>query len=135
MKHYAAATFKGGGSIGYLLKRAHGLLLDRAEAAFLDHDLNFTQWIVLLRLRDGLGASAAELCRDFRHDSGAFTRLLDQLEKRGLIERSRSKKDRRVVELSLTRAGKATLESLIPLAVDNLNWSLAEFSAGEFSEL
>lgn len=135
MKHYAAASFRARDSIGFLLKRSHGLLLDRAEAAFASHDLNFTQWVVLLRLRDGLGATAAELCRDFRHDSGALTRLLDQLEQRGLIERKRSRTDRRVVQLSLTRSGRATLQSLIPMVVDHLNWSLAEFSAAEFHEL
>ena len=135
MKHYAAASFKARQSIGYLLKRAHGLLLERAEEAFVNHDVTFMQWVVLLRLRDGIDRTAADLVRAVGHDSGALTRLLDQLEQRGLIERSRSKHDRRVVELSLTRQGHAMLESLIPLAVDKLNDALAEFSAAEFREL
>ena len=135
MKHYSAKAFRARDSIGYLLKRSHSLLLDQAEAAFAQHDLTFTQWVVLLRLRDGLGHTATDLCRDFSHDSGALTRLLDQLEARGLIGRSRSRTDRRVVELSLTRAGRDILQSLIPLVVDNLNWSLAEFGAAEFREL
>jgi len=134
MKHYAAASFKARQSIGYLLKRAHGLLIERAEAAFENHDITFTQWVILLRLRDGLGNTAAELCRGVGHDSGALTRVLDQLEKRRLIERSRSKQDRRVVELSLTRQGHAMLESLIPVTVDKLNEAVGEFSAAEFRE-
>jgi len=134
MKHYAAASFKARQSIGYLLKRAHGLLMERAEAAFENHDITFTQWVILLRLRDGLGNTAAELCRGVGHDSGALTRVLDQLEKRRLIERSRSKQDRRVVELSLTRQGHAMLESLIPVTVDKLNEAVGEFSAAEFRE-
>ena len=134
MKHYAAATFKARQSIGYLLKRAHGLLMERAEAAFENHDLNFTQWVILLRLRDGLGNTAAELCRGVGHDSGALTRVLDQLEQRGLIGRSRSKQDRRVVELSLTKRGHSMLESLIPLTVEKLNEAVDDFSAAEFRE-
>lgn len=134
MKHYAAASFKARQSIGYLLKRAHGLLMERAEAAFENHDITFTQWVILLRLRDGLGSTAAELCRGVGHDSGALTRVLDQLEKRRLIERSRSKQDRRVVELALTRQGHAMLESLIPLTVDKLNEAVNDFSAAEFRE-
>lgn len=134
MKHYAAASFKARQSIGYLLKRAHGLLMERAEAAFENHDITFTQWVILLRLRDGLGSTAAELCRGVGHDSGALTRVLDQLEKRGLVERSRSKQDRRVVELSLTKQGHTMVQSLIPLTVEKLNEALGDFSAAEFRE-
>ena len=134
MKHYAAASFKARQSIGYLLKRAHGLLMERAEAAFENHDITFTQWVILLRLRDGLGSTAAELCRGVGHDSGALTRVLDQLEKRGLVERSRSKQDRRVVELSLTKQGHTMVQSLIPLTVEKLNEALGDFSAAEFKE-
>jgi DNA-binding MarR family transcriptional regulator len=134
MKHYAVGSFKARHSIGYLLKRSHSLLMERAEAAFENHDITFMQWVVLVRLRDGLGNTAAELCRGVGHDSGALTRMLDQLEARGLVERKRSKADRRVVELSLTRQGEAMVESLIPLAVDNLNESVQDFTAAEFRE-
>jgi DNA-binding MarR family transcriptional regulator len=134
MKHYAASTFKARQSIGYLLKRAHGLLMERAEAAFENHDITFSQWVVLLRLRDGMGNTAAELCRGVGHDSGALTRMLDQLEARDLIERTRSKQDRRIVELSLTKKGHAMLDSLIPLTVDKLNDALQDFKATEFRE-
>ncbi len=124
-KHYSPQTFRAGDSIGYLLKRAHSLLLAQAEAAFEHHELTFTQYIMLLRVRDGFGNTPSELCRDFVHDSGALTRLL---------ERSRSRADRRMVELSLTRAGRDVLQSVIPIVVDKLNWATQDFSAEEFVE-
>jgi DNA-binding MarR family transcriptional regulator len=69
------------------------------------------------------------------HDSGAMTRLIDQLEERGFIERQRQVADRRVVDLALTPAGRKTVESLIPLAVGTLNTTLDGFSKTEVQQL
>ena len=41
-----------------------------------------------------------------------ITRLVDRLEKRGLVARSRGKKDRRVVRVSITKAGLELLRKL-----------------------
>jgi DNA-binding MarR family transcriptional regulator len=68
-------------------------------------------------------------------DSGALTRLIDQLEARGLVERERSREDRRAVQLRLTAAGIATLASLLPKVVDKLNFTLREFTHAEANEL
>jgi DNA-binding MarR family transcriptional regulator len=131
VSHYSAATYRAGSSIGYLVKRAGSLMVSRIEAVFASHEITFVQWLVLMYLRDGLARTAAEICREMCHDSGALTRVIDQLSDRGFIERRRSTEDRRVVELFLTDAGRRTVESLVPLVVDNLNLVLEGFSAGE----
>ncbi|MGH8462111.1 MAG: MarR family winged helix-turn-helix transcriptional regulator [Stenotrophobium sp.] len=135
MKHYSAEKYRARSSIGYLVKRAHGLMMDRVEAAFVGHDFTFMQWVVLMYVRDELGFTATDICRDYRHDSGALTRVIDQLESRGLLERRRSDEDRRVVRLHLTAQGRKTVESLIPLVVERLNYALDGFTASEVSEL
>jgi DNA-binding MarR family transcriptional regulator len=71
----------------------------------------------------------------FRHDSGALTRVIDQLAERGLLERVRRDRDRRKVELQLTPAGRETIEGLIPLVVEKLNLALDDFSGDEVHEL
>ena len=78
---------------------------ERMEAALAGHDFTLMQWIVLLYLRDGLASTASDIAREFRHDSGALTRVIDQLQKRGLVSRRRSTSDRRVVDLALTAKG------------------------------
>jgi len=50
---------------------------------------------------------AAELAREYGIDASAVTRLIDRLEKRGLLTRVRSNEDRRVVRLALTPEGHA----------------------------
>lgn len=132
---YKAETYRARDSIGYLMKRVTAMMMDRIEASFETHDFTFTQWVVLMYLRDGISVTPAGICREMRHDSGALTRVIDQLEERGLITRHRSREDRRVVELELTRSGRETAEMLIPVTVSCLNRSLDVFTLEEAQQL
>jgi DNA-binding MarR family transcriptional regulator len=133
-QHYRAATYKARTSIGYLVKRSHALMLDNLEPAFADQGFTFIQWVVLMYLRDGIAVNAKDICGEFRHDSGALTRVIDQLAERGLVERVRGVIDRRKVDLHLTPAGRKAVETLIPTVVDKLNFALADFSGTEVRE-
>lgn len=81
---------------------------------FKAHDMSPALYNVLRILR---GAGDAGLtCGDVggrlvQHDPDV-TRLLDRLEKRGLIERRRSTEDRRVVRTNITDSGLALLNEL-----------------------
>jgi DNA-binding MarR family transcriptional regulator len=109
--------------------------LDAMEPALEAHGFTFVQYQIMAQLRDGIAVNPKDLCTQIRHNSGALTRVIDQLAERGLLERSRRDRDRRKVELELTPAGREVVESLIPLVVDKLNLALAEFSTGEVKEL
>ena len=135
IQHYRAESYTARTSIGYLIKRAHALLSDRLEAAVAGGGLTFTQWVVLMYLRDGLALNASDLCAQLRHDSGALTRVIDQLEARGLVQRQRSLEDRRSVGLRLSEEGTRTVQSLVPSVVAHLNDALQEFSRAEVTEL
>jgi len=134
-QHYRSGTYRAKSSVGYLVKRAHALMHDNLEPAFAEKGFTFMQWVVLMYLRDGIALNPKHICAEFRHDSGALTRVLDQLEKRGLVVRQRSTQDRRAIELTLTADGRKTVESLVPVVVDKLNWSLRDFSGSEVAEL
>lgn len=106
-------------------------MLRRIEQEIPIEDLTFTQWVVLIQLRDGLAETGADLCRNLCHDSGATTRLIDQLEARGLVERTRSTEDRRVAKLSLTLAGRQMAKKIAPQVVDFWNDILSDFTHAE----
>jgi DNA-binding MarR family transcriptional regulator len=133
-QHYQVSSYKAQLSIGYLVKRAHSLMLDIMEPVIEQRGFSFVQYIVMSSLRDGIAVNPKAICSQFRHDSGALTRIIDQLAERGLLERVRRDKDRRKVELQLTPAGRETIESLIPLMVDKLNEVLTDFSKAEVQE-
>ena len=134
-QHYHASTYRAQSSVGYLIKRAHSLILDALEPVFEAHGFTFVQYQVLAWLRDGIAVNPKDICAQFRHNSGALTRVIDQLAERGLLERSRRDRDRRKVELDLTPAGREVIESLVPLVVEKLNLALADFSSEEVQEL
>jgi DNA-binding MarR family transcriptional regulator len=134
-QHYHPKTYEARNSVGYLVKRTYALMLDGFEPAFAAHGFTYMQYVVLMQLRSGAALNLRDICQDFRHDSGALTRVIDQLAERGLLERQRCAQDRRKVDLHLTAAGLATCEQLIPLVVDKLNAAVASFSRAELDEL
>ena len=134
-QHYQVSTYKAQLSVGYLVKRAHSLMLDIMEPVIEQRGFTFVQYVVMSALRDGIAMNPKVICTQFRHDSGALTRIIDQLAERGLLERVRRDRDRRKVELQLTPAGRETIESIIPLVVDKLNEVLVDFSKAEVQEL
>ena len=134
-QHYQVSTYTAQMSVGYLVKRAHSLMLDIMEPVITQRGFSFVQYVVMSALRDGIAMNPKVICTQFRHDSGALTRIIDQLAERGLLERVRRDRDRRKVELQLTPAGRETIESIIPLVVDTLNEVLTDFSKAEVQEL
>src|SRR5215467_1635338 len=89
-------------------------LLSRLPARVLKkEDLSSTQYNVLRILRgspDGL--ACGEIANRMITRDPDITRLLDRLEKRSLISRSRDEKDRRTVLARITAAGLQTLTRL-----------------------
>jgi DNA-binding MarR family transcriptional regulator len=133
-QHYHTSTYKAQNSIGYLIKRAHSLILDALEPLLEAHGFSFVQYVILAWLRDGIAVNPKDICAQFRHDSGALTRVIDQLAERGLLERVRRDRDRRKVDLQLTAKGRDTIEGLVALIVDKLNQALEDFSSAEVQE-
>lgn len=133
--YYRVESFEGRRSLGYLTRRLHNLTMPRAEALFADAEITFSHWVALMALRDGIATTCAGIARHLEHDTGATTRLVDQLEKRGLVTRNRNKDDRRVIDLSLTPQGVAMASALMPRIVEFWNDVLKDFSRTEVDAL
>ncbi len=118
-------------SIGYLLRRAHKLSIPLAESTFAGHEITLTHWITLILLRDGIVSTSGALARCLGHNSGATTRMLDQLEERRLIARQRSAEDRRIIDLTLTDAGLAMVNRFVPHMNSVWDDLLDDFDADE----
>lgn len=125
---YRASHYGMKNSVGYLIRRTSNLMLPQMEALFADESLTFSQWTVLMALREWGHSTSAEVARDICHDAGSLTRILDELEQRDLIARVRSETDRRVVALSMTPQGLALVETLLPRVVEHWNSLLGDFS-------
>lgn len=134
-QHYLPDTYRSRDSVGYLVRRLYTLMLARFEAALAQADFTLTQWIVLIQVHEGVARTASDIAHDLGHDTGALTRVVDQLEARGFLQRRRSAQDRRQVELRLTPAGHAIVRKLLPLVVDQTNQALTPLTREEFGQM
>lgn len=122
-------------SLGYLLRRVNKLSIARVEAAFDGNDITFTQWVVLALVTYDVATTCTELSRNMDHDKGALTRVIDQLEERGLVERRRDIGDRRVSQLTATATGRKIVADLAQRVVDVWNDILCDFDREEITRL
>ena len=67
--------------------------------------ITYTQYIVFLVLWEKKEVTVGDLGRRLYLDNGTLTPLLKKLEENGYIARTRSKKDERVVTVSITQKG------------------------------
>ncbi len=128
---YSVADFVIDESIGYLVKRVRSMLSMAVEREIAEHDVTYEQWGVLLMILTHRGDTAAVLARGLECDTGSMTRMLDRLEAKDLIVRTRSTDDRRRVQLELTASGKRLAERLVAAIVKVLNKHLDGFSVDE----
>ena len=132
---YTVGNYRLEDSIGYLLAQVKAQLSNAVDAELAGHDITAAQWATLKHIDAGRGGTAAELCRNIGCDTGSVTRMLDRLEEKGLVRRTRSTEDRRVVHLELTEAGRTLCPKLTPAAVKVLNRHLRGFSRAELETL
>jgi DNA-binding MarR family transcriptional regulator len=97
-----------GESVGYLISRVKSTMSNLiTQRTVAELGVTSQQASVLFMVASGKCVLAAELAREYGIDASAVTRLVDRLEKRGLLKRVRSSEDRRAVRLALTPEGEA----------------------------
>jgi DNA-binding MarR family transcriptional regulator len=86
---------------------ATSLAMTRLYKTLLDPlGLTYPQYLVMLALWEGEPASVGELGARLALDSGTLTPLLKRLESAGLVQRARNADDERIVDVSLSAAGR-----------------------------
>jgi len=82
--------------------------LGRAYKPLLEAlDLTYLQYVTMMVLWETDDIRVKDVGDRLRLDSGTLTPLLKRLENKGFVERRRSTEDERVVQVHLTRAGRA----------------------------
>lgn len=135
VKFYCAEGYVPESGFGYLIRRVMLTMAQEIERQLESSDLTNAQWVPLFKLFLGKASTVAELARECHLDAGAMTRLLDRLEAKGLCRRVRSVADRRVVNIELTDAGRASAERIPAVLSRVQNAHLAGFSVEEFESL
>jgi DNA-binding MarR family transcriptional regulator len=100
---------------------------DEMERACEGHDITEAQYNVLRILRGALpqGHARCEIASRMLSRAPDLTRLIDRLETRGLVERTRSESDRRQSVTRITRRGLRLLDDMQP-TIDRIDQAFAD---------
>ncbi len=106
-------------SLGTLLGRTSRGMLTMLQQSFsaAGFDITVEQWLLLVNLRNCNGQFQQHLADITYKDKATVKRLIDGLEKRGLVERVPDDIDRRQKRLVITVRGRKMLRDLKPLAL------------------
>jgi DNA-binding MarR family transcriptional regulator len=131
---YDSGTFQAREAIGALIGRARKTMIQKIDAELAPFDVSAAQWIVVLLVGENAVSSATGLCELLTYDPGAMTRLLDRLERKGILRRVPLPGDRRAMQLELTASGRALYPKILGAIVDVSNRLLQGFSRSEVSQ-
>ena len=133
--YYTVENLEPASSVGFLIKRCGVLMTQIAERSFEAQPISFTQWVVLMTLSARAHASPTELSVHMGYDMGALTRVVDELQRDGLVRRDRSEQDRRAVEIAITPEGRRVSNAGKRVVVDLLNQLVGPYSVQEVEAL
>ncbi len=124
------------GLVGYHLRRAQLALFRRfAQEVTAAEGVTPGVFGLLQLIGANPGLSQSRLAEAMEVDRSAVVRVLDQMERRGLIERAAAEDDRRRYCLRLTETGEAALRRIEAAVVEHEERFLAPLSARERTTL
>ena len=119
----------------YLLNRAGA----RIAASFAEEvrplGATLQIWRVLVALRDKDGRRMGDLSATTSIEVSTLTRLVDNMEQKGLVARRRDARDSRAVLLHVTPAGRQLTRRIVPIAERYEKVALKGFGAAEAEAL
>ncbi|MEO7432060.1 MAG: MarR family transcriptional regulator [Dokdonella sp.] len=95
------------GELGFLVSGVRSAIWAAIEKQLRPMDITAAQFVLFNSIAKGRGHTIGDLCRLLGYDSGAMTRLLDRIEKKGLVRRVANPEDRRSYLIELTEKSAA----------------------------
>ena len=127
-------VYPNGQSPGLRLAKAHGLVKLGLWQIFLKNGFDITpsHWNVLCALWESDSATQTDLAEKAYLDKPNLTRILDRLEKKDFVQRTRNPNDHRSYLIELTKKGREVREPLIAIVENYLNKAFQGMSQKEF---
>ena len=125
------------GTVIYLIERAIKDYRKMSQKNITEVVKNITidQGMLLMILDKGAGENQNELADLVFKDNASVTRMIELMVKNGYINRTANLEDRRKSNLLITKKGKTTLESLMPISQINRKKALNGISSEEIEML
>lgn len=108
-----------------------GNLRNSSVEASSEVELSYPQSLLLYTVLEAESATITQLSNSLKVTQGVVSRMVDRLEEKGLVERSRDREDRRVVTVRLSPRGREFALSMIDLHLEGLRKALKKISPGD----
>ncbi|MGY4098787.1 MarR family winged helix-turn-helix transcriptional regulator [Nocardia sp. R16R-3T] len=115
----------------YLLNQTTNVWNRNFNNAIRRSPVKARQWRVLAMLLRTPGMSLTELVENTAVDQPTLSRMIDQLNIRGLVKREVAENDARYLRLSVTEEGEALVEELWPIAWRQYHKGIAKLTPEE----
>lgn len=106
-------------AIGFWIQRVYQATRTEMYRLFREEageEITPEQWMVLIRLWETDARTQADLCEATSRDAPTMSRIVDGMERRGLLQRKSDADDGRVRVVHLTRKGRELEKRLVPIA-------------------
>lgn len=101
--------------------------------AFKSKKITISRWRILA-ISASLGPqNISELCELTCMEQPTVSRVVDQMERDGLVVRRPLPSDNRIVRVQVTSAGNGLFKKLLPTALQTADWLTRDFTAAERS--
>lgn len=117
------------------LLRSGNALSSRLNLVLAKNSLTESQFNVLDALYHLDNLTQKEVGNKLLKSGGNITMVIDNLEKLGLVERRRGKKDRRTFTIHLTVEGRNKIKSVLPVIVKFINEEMNMLTVKEQNEM
>jgi DNA-binding MarR family transcriptional regulator len=122
-------------SLGYRIRRAQLWVFKDVSRRLAAFDISAAQFSVLSVIEANPGVNQLAIAQSLSIERAGLGRLVDHLERRGLVQRSASAINRRYYVLYLTGAGVALLGRLRPAIAESEKTLAAKIGPRAFKEL
>lgn len=129
--------FKFENSVGYYINKTASLMRIGLLRAFQEKypEITVDYWVILNRLWKKDGIIQIELARLTAKDNASMTRMLDGMQRKGILSRQSDENDRRAYRIFLTQKGKELEMPLKKIAGENHGKALNNLSETDIENL
>jgi len=118
-----------------LLRRVGDTLVRCQDLIFSKYGLTTEQWGLLTAMKSRGPLRPSDLADILERSPNSMSMLIDRMVKAGLVRRTRDRKDRRVVTVTMTEKGRTAVDPAIPAGWEFIHEILSTLSDDEQHDL
>lgn len=118
-------------SFTFWIARLASAMREQFNQALAEHDVTWPQWMILNVLHHKLAVTPAQIADNIGVDRSAVTRLVDRLEKKGMVARSFDGLDRRSIQIVMTPEGRRLVAEINAVAKEHQDSFMSQLPSTE----